>query len=214
MFKDRLEAGRELAKKLEQFKNRAGVVLAVPRGGVPIAYVIAKSLGFPLDQVLTKKIGHPANKEYAIGAVSLSEKFVIPHEGVTDEYIDQETLKIRKRLRDMYLDYMGGQHEPEPIKGKTVLVIDDGIATGQTLLATVRMLRKQHPRELIIAVPVASRSSLKMLSAEADELICLLVPEDFYGVGAFYDDFSPVSDEEVKHYLQEITDINSVLEIK
>lgn len=214
MFKDRIEAGLELAKKLEKFKNRAGVVLAVPRGGVPIAYVIAKSLGYPLDLVLTKKIGHPANKEYAIGAVSLTEKFVIPHEGVTDEYIDQETLKIRKRLKDMYRDYMGEQHEPADITGKTVLVIDDGIATGQTLLATIHMLRKQQPQELIIAVPVASHSSLKKLSAEADEVICLLVPEDFYGVGAFYDDFSPVSDEEVKHYLLEITGMNSVLELK
>lgn len=209
MFQDRIEAGLKLAQKLAKFKSKDGVVLAVPRGGVPIAYVIAKSLGMPLDLVLTKKIGHPANKEYAIGAVSMTEQFVIPHEGVTEEYIDQETIRIRKKLTAMYADYLG-QKEPESIRGKTALVIDDGIATGQTLFATVRMLRKQAPASLVIAVPVASRSALNKLAKEVDEIVCLLVPEDFFGVGAFYADFSPVSDKEVKHYLQELNNLNTV----
>lgn len=209
MFQDRIEAGIKLAKKLAKFKSKNGVVLAVPRGGVPIAYVIAKSLGLPLDLVLTKKIGHPANKEYAIGAVSMNEQFVIPHEGVSEDYIERETIRIRKMLKDMYADYLG-QKEPESIRDKTVLVIDDGIATGNTLLATISMLRKQKPAAVVIAVPVASRSAINKLSKEVDEIICLLVPEDFYGVGAFYVDFSPVSDDEVKHYLHELNNVHTV----
>ena len=185
MFQNRTEAGLLLAEKLKKYKNAQGVVLAVPRGGVPVAYEVAKMLGLPLEIILTKKIGHPVNKEYAIGAASLTDYFVIPHNNVSDEYIDAEVERIRTRLKDMYQKFMGDT-EPLNPEGKTVIVIDDGIATGNTLLGTVNVLRKSKPAKIIIAVPVASQNAVKKLATEVDEVIAVLVPENFYGVGAFY----------------------------
>lgn len=203
MFKDRLQAGAMLAAKLNKFKNENGIVLAIPRGGIPVAYAVAKELGYPLEVVLTKKIGHPMNKEYAIGAASLTDHFIIPHENVTQEYIDNELKKVRSRLKEMYHKFMGDK-EPESISGKTVIVIDDGIATGNTLLGTVNVLRKSKPAKIIIGVPVASERAVEMLSDEVDEVIAVLVPEEFFGVGAFYEDFEQVSDEEVLYYLDKL----------
>ncbi|HVZ56340.1 MAG TPA: phosphoribosyltransferase family protein [Chitinophagaceae bacterium] len=203
MFKDRMEAGMALTEKLKKYKKEEGLVLAVPRGGVPIAYVVAKELGFPLDIVLTKKIGHPANKEYAIGAVSMTDSYIIPHENVSDKYVEAQTLYIRQRLKEMYSKFMGDK-APEPMEGKTVIVIDDGIATGNTLMATVQMLRRSNPAKIVIAVPVASSDSIRKLSPVVDELICLLVPELFFGVGAFYEDFTQVSDQQVMDYLDKL----------
>src|SRR6188474_514256 len=129
MFRDRIEAGILLAKKLKKYKNDKGIVLAVPRGGVPVAYAVARELNFPIELVLTKKIGHPGNKEYAIGAASLSDYFIVPHEEVSEEYIQKELLDIRRRLKEMHRKFMGDR-EPESLEGKTIIVIDDGIATG------------------------------------------------------------------------------------
>ena len=150
MFRDRTERGLLLAEKLKKFKNDPGVVLAVPRGGVPIAYFVARELGFPIEVILTKKIGHPANKEYAIGAASLNDYFVIPHEYVTNEYIQHELVQIRSKLREMYKKFMGDK-EPESLNGRTVIVVDDGIATGNTLLGTIQVLKKSNPGKIIIA---------------------------------------------------------------
>lgn len=200
-FRDRTEAGLLLAEKLKQYKGQPGVVLAVPRGGVPVAYEVARELGLPLELILTKKIGHPMNKEYAIGAASLSDHFVIPHEQVSDEYIQEELGRIRRKLREMYATFMGDR-EPEPLAGKTVIVIDDGIATGNTLMGTIQVLRKAEPGRIIIAVPVASPQAVEKLSQQVDEMVVLFAPETFYGVGAFYEDFSQVSDEEVLEYLE------------
>lgn len=206
MFHNRIEAGLQLAGKLKKYKNQAGVVLAVPRGGIPVAYAIAKELGFPLEVVLTKKIGHPFNKEYAIGAASLTDYFVLPHENVTSAYIEQEVKGIRSRLKEMYKRFMG-EKEPEKLEGKTVIVVDDGVATGNTLLGTVNLLRKSKPGKLVIAVPVASASAVEMLSEEVDELVVVLVPEIFFGVGSFYEDFEQVSDEEVLYYLNKLREL-------
>ena len=203
MFKDRIEAGMLLAAKLRKYKNDRGIVLAVPRGGVHVAYAVAKELEFPIDIVLTKKIGHPMNKEYAIGAASLSDYFIIPHEKVSEAYIHRELKAIRSRLNEMYKSYMGDT-EPEKLEGKTVIVIDDDIATGNTILGTVHMLRKSMPAKIIIGVPVASQSAVRMLSKEVDEVITVLIPEEFYGVGAFYEDFSEVTDEEVLYFLDKL----------
>lgn len=203
MFHDREEAGVLLAAKLKKYKNEPGIVLAVPRGGVPVAYAVAKELGFPIEMILTKKIGHPMNKEYAIGAASLTDYFIVPHENVTEKYIEQELLRVRKRLKQMYTRFMGDK-EPENLKGKTVLVIDDGIATGNTLLGTVNVLRKSNPGKIVIGVPVASKNAVQKLSKEVDEVVAVLIPEEFYGVGAFYEDFEQVSDEEVMFYLDKI----------
>ena len=204
MFRDRLQAGLLLASKLEKFKNDPGIVLAVPRGGVPVAYVVAKELGFPLEVILTKKIGHPGNKEYAIGAASLTDYFVVPHSDVTDVYIEKELLRVRNRLKEMHTRFMGDR-KPADLKGKTVIVIDDGVATGNTLMATVNVLHKSDPGKIIIAVPVASRSAIHKLSKEVDEVIVVLVPEELYGVGAFYEDFEQVSDDEVMFYLDKLS---------
>lgn len=201
MYHDRFEAGMVLAKALEQYRGDPGVVLAVPRGGVPVAYVVAKELNWPLDLLLTKKIGHPLNEEYAIGSVSLTEMLLIPHEDIPQSYIDQETKRIRLRLKEMYKKFMGDK-EPEKLEGKTLVVIDDGAATGNTLMSTINMLKKSNPHKIIIALPVASRSAYKKLSGIVDEIICPLVPEYFAGVGAFYENFEQVSDEEVMHYLR------------
>lgn len=206
MFRDRIEAGLLLAAKLKKYKNDQGIVMAVPRGGIPVAYVIAKELGFPIEVILTKKIGHPMNKEYAIGAASLTDYFIIPHENVSEEYIENELKRIRSRLKEMYAKFMGDK-EPENLKGKTVIVIDDGIATGNTLLGTVNVLRKSEPGKIIIAVPVASASAVQKLSKEVDEVVAVLIPEEFYGVGAFYEDFEQVSDEEVMFYLDKLREL-------
>jgi putative phosphoribosyl transferase len=203
MFQDRIEAGLLLAAKLKKFKNDAGVVLAVPRGGVPVAYAVAKELGFPIEVILTKKIGHPMNKEYAIGAASLTDYFIIPHENVSEEYIEQELQKVRRGLKEMYKKFMG-EKEPENLVGKTVIIIDDGIATGNTLLGTVNVIRKSKPGKIVIGVPVASKSAVEKLSKEVDEVVAVLIPEEFHGVGSFYDDFEQVSDEEVMFYLDKL----------
>ncbi len=203
MFRDRIQAGELLAARLKKYKDEPGIVLAIPKGGVPVAYAVAKELGFPIEVVLTKKIGHPLNKEYAIGAASLSDYFVVPHEGVSDEYIESEVIKIRDRLREMYKRFMGDK-EPESLEGKTVLVIDDGIATGNTILGTVNILRKSKPGRIIIGAPVASENAMDKISQVADEVVAVLVPEEFYGVGAFYEDFHDVSEEEVLYYLDQL----------
>lgn len=203
MFTNRVAAGMMLAERLHTYKGTDAVILAVPRGGVPVAYSVAKQLGLPVQLVLAKKIGHPLNKEYAIGAAGLTDYFVVPHDNVTEAYIQQEVARVRTRLKEMQLQFMGGKEMPV-LTGKILIVIDDGIATGNTMLATINLLRKMKPLKLLIAVPVASASSVAKLSKVADEVIVLHVPDEFYGVGAFFDDFSQVTDEEVKYYLENI----------
>lgn len=202
-FYNRSEAGRRLLSMLRKYQNIPGVILAVPRGGIPVAYEVAKELNIPLEIVLVKKLGHPANNEYAIGAVGLHDSFVIPHEDVTEQYIGEETKRVRRRLLEMKKKFMGDK-DPENIKGKTVIIIDDGIATGNTLLATIRILRKSHPTKIIVAAPVASQSAIEKLRKEADEIVTLMIPETFYGVGAFYEDFRQLTDEKVIEYLERL----------
>jgi len=209
IFKDRIEAGVLLAGKLRKYKDGPGIVLAIPRGGVPVAYAVARELGFPVEVILTKKIGHPGNKEYAIGAASLTDYFIIPHENVSEQYIQQELREIRARLKEMYNRFMGDQ-QPETLKGKTVIVIDDGIATGNTMLGTIQVLKKSKPGKIIIGVPVASQTAVRELSKVADEVVAVTVPEVFYGVGAFYEDFEQVSDEEVLFYLDKLKALRKV----
>lgn len=203
MFQNRSEAGLLLASKLRKYQNTPGVILAVPRGGVPVAYEVAKTLNIPMELILVKKLGHPSNPEYAIGAVGLKESYVVPHAGVSDFYITNQIQKVRNKLLEMKMKFMGDQ-EPEDLECKTVIVIDDGIATGNTLLATINILKKSKPSKIIVAVPVASKSAVQLLSNEVDELLTLLIPETFYGVGGFYDDFSQVDDEEVMYLLNKL----------
>lgn len=203
MFKDRIQAGLLLAAKLKKFKGNAVVVMAIPRGGVPVAYTVAKELEFPIEVVLTKKIGHPINKEYAIGAASLTDYFVIPHKEVSQEYIESELKAIRIRLKEMQEKFMG-DITPQNLEGKTVIIVDDGMATGNTILCTVNILRKSKPGKIIVAVPVASKDAIEKLENEVDEVITVLSPLEFYGVGAFYENFKEVDDKEVIFYLDKI----------
>ena len=195
-----------LAAKLKKYQNDPAVVLAVPRGGVPVAYAVARELGFPIEVILTKKVGHPMNKEYAIGAASLTDYFIVPHEEVSEEYIQQELKDIRTRLKEMYKRFMGDQ-DPEELEGKTLIIIDDGIATGNTILGTVYVLRKNKPGKIIIGVPVATQSAVRKLSKEVHEIVAVIIPEEFHGVGAFYEDFVQVSDEEVMYYLDKLREL-------
>ena len=205
MFRDRLEAGAILAEKLSQYKGRNGVVLAVPRGGVPVAYVVAKELNLPLELLLTKKIGHPYNKEYAIGAVSLSDSYIVPHPDISPSYIESEIKAVREKLKMMSVKFKGGIVHND-LKDKIVIVIDDGIATGNTLMASLTIIKKQHPQRIVIAVPVAPSDTIKKFEKLTDEFICVLAPDDFHGVGAFYENFQQVSDEEVIYYLNKHAD--------
>jgi predicted phosphoribosyltransferase len=200
MNSDRTEAGYLLATKLRKFMGEDGVVLAIPRGGVPVAYPIAHDLGFPLELALIKKIGHPRNKEYAIGAASLHDYVLSSTETVDPIYVQEELRHIRERLREMQQKFLGDR-EPIDLKGKTVIVVDDGIATGHTLMASVQMIRRSQPARIIIAVPVAAKQAIQKLKPAVEELVSLLTPTQFGAVGAFYRDFSEVSDEEVKRYL-------------
>ncbi|WP_395625992.1 phosphoribosyltransferase [Daejeonella sp.] len=206
MFKDRIEAGSLLAAQLSAYKSDQGVVLAIPKGGVPLAYVVAKELGFSMELVFTKKIGHPNNKEYAIGAASLSDYFVIPHYDVSEEYIQDELKVVRQKLQRMQDKFMA-DHKPENLNGKTVIIVDDGMATGNTVLSTISLIKKSKPAKIIVAVPVASRSAVQLVSKEADEVIVLKTPPDFSGVGVYYENFNDVSEQEVLLYLEKFREL-------
>jgi putative phosphoribosyl transferase len=196
MLKDRIEAGLLLAEKLKKYQNSNSIILAVPRGGVPIGHEIAKKLHLPLDIVLSKKIGHPYNKEFAIGAVSLDSMIIDEHPGVSNVYIDAEITRLRKLLKEKYELYMGNR-EPMDLKGKNVILVDDGIATGNTLLASIKMLRKQKPAKIIVAVPVLPYGTVAIFENNTDEFIYLIASKSFRGVGGFYEEFDQVEDEEV-----------------
>ncbi len=204
MFKDRIDAGRQLALALDKLKNEEIVVMAVPRGGLPLGSIVAKSLGAPLDVVLAKKIGHPYNREYAIGAVSLEDVIISDAIGVTKGYIENETARIREKLGKRHHQYYKTK-SPEHLHNKTVLIIDDGVATGNTLLITAELVKKQTPKKIVVAIPVASKSALSKLesSPSIDEVICLMAPTYFRGVGQFYKEFDQISDDEAERILEE-----------
>lgn len=194
LFENRNEAGILLAKKLEQYKNSNAVVLAIPRGGIPVGYQIAKKLNLPLDVILIKKIGYPDNKEFAIGSVGIDSFYVDKDFGVSEEYINNEVTRIRDLLKHKYRLYMGNRN-PVSVTDKAVILVDDGIATGNTMLAAIKVVRKNNVAKIIVAVPVAPLQT-DTIKFAADEYICLKSPVNFLSVGNHYQDFSEVSDEE------------------
>ena len=200
MFKDRTEAAHILAEKLKRYK-KDGVVVALPRGGVPLGYVIAQELGLPLDIILSKKIGYPFNKEFAIGSVSLQGRIINEDIPVTREYIEEETARIRKSLKEKYKLYMGDRL-PINLKNRNVIIVDDGIATGNTMLATIELIKKSNPGRIIVATPVAPPDSIQKIGEEVDEVVCLSSPEFFIGVSQFYENFEQVNDETVVQLLR------------
>jgi putative phosphoribosyl transferase len=200
ILKDRTEAGFLLSEKLKKYQDSDTVVLPIPRGGVPVDQEIAKRLHLPLDIVLSKKIGHPSNKEYAIGAVSLESTIVDEHPDIPQEYIEKETDRLRKLLLEKYKLYRGNR-EPIAIEGKNVIIVDDGIATGNTLLVRIAMLRKKNPAKIIVAVPVLPYDTLEKFEQSTDELIYLIASKSFRGVGGFYENFYQLQDDEVMQML-------------
>lgn len=197
MFNDRTDAGKQLAKQLLKFKDQGVIVLAIPRGGLPLGAIVAKTLNAPLDVVLTKKIGHPHHKEYAIGAVSMDTVILTEAVGVTKGYIEEETTLIRKKLRERYQQYYKNK-SPQNLKHKEVIIVDDGIATGNTIMITVELVHRQGAKKIVVAVPVAPASTVEKLknSAYIDEVCCLETPNNFKAVGQFYRKFPQVSDRE------------------
>lgn len=202
MIHNRESAARELAQRLQKYKGEQGVVLAIPRGGVPVGAPIAKSLGMPLEVTLSKKIGHPANPEFAIGSVSLKSVAVDERAEVPAEYVEREVKRIRESLKQKY-DLFMGNRQHVPLNDKLVIIVDDGIATGKTLEATVKLVKTENPKKIVIAVPVAPPEAIERFRSMVDEVICLLTPPFFQAVGQFYEEFTQTSDEEVIQLLQE-----------
>jgi putative phosphoribosyl transferase len=207
MYEDRQEAGRKLAEVLERYRGKDVVVLALPRGGIVLGAEVAKALKAPLDVVLVRKIGHPFGEEYAIGAVVLGEKPIYDDSeaAAADEaWLKRATAseqQVNEHRRELYYD---DKFEPVPLKDKTVIIVDDGIATGLTMEAAVRAAQKQHPKQVIVAVPVTPPDSVERLRRLADEIVVLDDPEEFLSaVGAHYREFAQVDDSEVRSLLRE-----------
>lgn len=202
-FENRRDAGRQLAALLSRYQDQQPVVLALPRGGVPVGYEIAKALEAPLDVLLVRKIGAPAHPELAIGAVVdganpqmvLNEQLVRQLE-VGEEYIKTEERRQLAEIERRRRLYHGGRVALD-ISGRTVIVVDDGIATGATVKAALLALARSRPARLVLAVPVAAPASLEDLAASADDIVCISAPHHFQAVGAAYGDFTQTSDEEV-----------------
>jgi putative phosphoribosyl transferase len=212
-FDNRKEAGTMLAEKLQEYRDSEAVILAVPRGGVPIGYELAKTLNLPLDIILSKKIGHPHNPEFAIGSVSLENIVADKYPGVSEEYIKKQTEKIRKELRNKF-DYYAEVRPNYDIQEKTAILTDDGIATGNTLLVTTELLRSRGAKKIVIAVPVLPLDRVESVAEIADELIYVFAPKYYPGVGLFYSDFAQVKDEEAKEMLYAINGINKLNTVK
>ncbi len=205
-FRDRREAGRQLAQHLAAYANRPDVlVLALPRGGVPVAYEVARALHAPLDVFLVRKLGLPGHEEYAMGAVASGGVRVLNSEVVEqlhlpDEVIDTVTRRELKELKRRERIYRGDRPFPD-VRGKTVILVDDGLATGSTMRAAAEVLRQQGPARLVVAVPAGSPETCDEFRDEVDEVVCAITPEPFYAVGLWYDDFSQTTDDEVRDLL-------------
>jgi putative phosphoribosyl transferase len=205
-FRDRAEAGRMLARELERYRGEPGlIVLALPRGGVPVGFELAQALGAPLDVFVVRKLGAPGQEELAVGAIArgvqvlnerVVEQFRLDEEAIARAAaVEQEELIRRERL-------YRGDRPPVDVEGRTVILVDDGLATGATMRAGALALRAQHPRRLVLAVPVAAAQTCEELRADADEVLCAMTPEPFVAVGAWYDDFSQTTDDEVRELLE------------
>jgi len=207
-FRDRAHAGRFLAERLRQYANRRDVlVLALPRGGVPVAYEVAKALHVPMDIFLVRKLGVPGHEELAMGAVASGGVRVINEDvvrslGIPGAAIDRVAEKELTELSRREQAYRGNRPEPE-IRGRTAILVDDGLATGSTMRAAAQALAMKEPAKIVVAVPIASPDTCEALSHEVDEIVCAVTPEPFYAVGLWYDDFDQTTDDDVRALLAE-----------
>jgi putative phosphoribosyl transferase len=203
LFSNRQEAGRRLAAELARFKNAQPVILALPRGGVPVGFEIALALDAPLDVVLVRKIGAPGMSELAIGAIVDGEQLdkiidskLVTELAVAQRYLDAEIARQAAEIERRRRVYFKGR-APVTVAGRAALVVDDGIATGATMRAALRAIRRRGPAKLVLAVPVAPGHTIEALRPEVDEIVCLATPEEFYAIGQFYADFRQLDDEAV-----------------
>lgn len=204
-FKDRTDAGRELAGRLSPLAGKDTIVVALPRGGLPVAYEIAHALGVPLDVINVRKLGVPWHEELALGAIGTGGVRVLNNDVIMVAGVTREDLDNVTRLQQLELDrrerlYRGGRPAPV-LTGRTVILVDDGIATGATLRAAIAVVRKQSPARLVVAVPVAQASVAAEIAREVDRFECVLTPGDLYGIGLWYDDFPQLKDSEVQNIL-------------
>jgi putative phosphoribosyl transferase len=206
-FPDRAHAGRALGERLrEQYAGTPNLlVLGLPRGGVPVAYEVARALDAPLDVFVVRKLGVPGHEELAMGAIAsggtrVLNETVVSALGLGEQEIARAAAAERTELARRERAYRGDRG-PVDASGRTVVLVDDGLATGSTMRAAVLALRAQHPERLVVAVPVAAYQTCEELRDVADDVVCLLTPEPFYAVGAWYEDFTPTSDEEVRRLL-------------
>lgn len=208
-FKDRADAGRELAGRLAHLAGKHTIVLALPRGGLPVAYEVAHSLRAPLDMINVRKLGVPWHEELALGAVATGGVRVLNNEVVMAAGVTREDLENITQLQQLEIDrrerlYRSGRPAPD-LRGRTVIVVDDGIATGATVRAAISVVRAQAPALLVLAVPVAQASVAKELAREVDEFVAVLTPSDLYAIGLWYDSFPQLRDSDVQSILARAT---------
>jgi len=205
-FRNRTEAGRRLAEKLAAYAGRPDIlVLALPRGGVPVGYEVARALGAPLDVFVVRKLGVPGYEELAMGAVATGGVRVLNDEivrglGISEHEIDAAVARELQELARREQLYRGDRPSPD-VGGRTVILVDDGLATGATMRAAVEASRQQQPARTVVAVPAASPDTCEALRAEADDVICAMTPEPFFAVGHWYEDFTQTTDDEVRELL-------------
>lgn len=206
MFADRRDAGRQLAARLHAFANEPGlIVLGLPRGGVPVAYEVARALGAPLEVFVVRKLGVPGHEEYAMGAIASGGIRVVNQDAVRElrlsaADLDRVERDERRELERRDRLYRGDRPHAD-LAGRTVILVDDGLATGSTMLAAVEAARTRHPRRLIVAVPVAPPDTREVIGRAADDCVCVHTPDPFYGVGMWYADFDQTTDDEVQRLL-------------
>lgn len=208
IFLNRRDAGEKIADHLEKFKNENVIVLAVPRGGIEVAYDTIKRYNFEWDLIIPRKIGAPDNKEVAVGAVSVDRSYIINEYFVkalkiSNKYLAQEINDQINEIKRRLKEYRGTEALPD-VKDKTVILIDDGIATGFTLTAAIKSIKNLGAIKIVLAVPVGPRHTVKQFKEIVDEVICIYSPDDFTSVGPYYKDFSQVEDEEVFNLLKEL----------
>jgi putative phosphoribosyl transferase len=214
LFRNRTDAGRQLATALHAYSNRPDVVvLGLPRGGVPVAFEVARALHAPLDVFLVRKLGVPGHEELAMGAIASGGVRVLNEEVVRTLHIPDETVDAVTAAEQRELErreqLFRGERPPADVRGRTVILVDDGLATGSTMRAAVAALRRQQPTCIIVAVPVGAVETCEELGAEADEAVCVRTPDPFYAVGIWYGNFSQTTDEEVRDLLERAAEENT-----